>query len=247
MSTVLQLIDVRCTHSSYRRCIELHTHGRTLILEVDARTRDTQRLRQFARSLPPQSVNLFDNSGPSSRDAAIDLASIRTVMTVHQVQNHIDSEAKSEFTALMFVVIAGLDLDGNEASVIVSRCGHCNRLLSRSDRDPVCKNEDCRQLSTSRKDTFDIGVELIDHSGSLRCRMRDAAAERLVGCLPAAWRLQSDRDRGVKKWQWLMERCAVKVRVRQTNASGGQLKSGVDVVDCQLATDEQVEREIKLY
>lgn len=247
MSTVLQLIDVRCTHSTYRRCVELHTHGRTLILEVDARTRDTQRLRQYVRTLPPQSINSYDSSGQGFRDSVIDLAAIRTVMTVRQVQDRIDGDVGSEFTALMFVVVAGLDLDGVVSNVLVQRCAHCNRLQLRPARDAACNNDECRLLSASRTDAFDIGVELIDHSGTLRCRLRDAAAERLIGCVPAAWRGKSYRDRGLIKWRWLLERCAVKVRVRRSTSTSGQLWSGVDVVDCQLANDEQVEREIKLY
>lgn len=247
MSTVLQLIDVRCTHSTYRRCVELHTHGRTLILEVDARTRDIQRLRQYAQTLPPQRLNNFDSSGQGFRDNVIDLTTIRTVMTVRQVQDRIDGDAGTEFTALMFVVVAGLNLDGSLSNVIVQRCGHCNRLLLRSARDAACNTDECRLLAASRTDVFDIGVELIDHSGTLRCRLRDAAAERLIGCVPIAWRTKSDRERGLTKWRWLLERCAVKVRVRRSTSTSGQLWSGVDVVDCQLANDERVEREIKLY
>lgn len=248
MITVLQLIDVRIAPSAFRRCMELYTHGRTLIVEA-ARTRDVYRLQQFARTAPPL-IAVDRWNAP-----AIDLTAIRTVMSVAQVLEH----AANEFHVLMFVVISSFDLDGGDANVVVRRCAYCQRLLRNANLQ--CANEDCVLMGTVTKQAtsaatttaerparnFDIRVELTDHSGTMACRLRSVAAQRLLGCTPDDWLRLSDRQHGQIKWRWLLERCAVKVCVqRDTNADGERFNCA-ELVDCELADDERVTREIEFY
>lgn len=277
MSTVLQLVDVRTAYSAFRRCVELSSHGRTLIVE-DPNTREANHLRQIVRLMPPETMTKpGDGQQPWAAATTIDLSAIRTVMTVRQVQELMEESAgyaagvventNSEFTALLFVVIAALDLDGCSDSVVVRRCNQCKQTLrtngsSVAADNSECPNEDCRlsallagsnseqPLLARCTDTFDIRVELIDHTGVLRqpaCRLRDAAAERLLGCTAEAWHSLSDRRRGEIKWRWLLERCAVKLRVRRVTMGTNRAQWFADMVDCERADGARVLREIKMY
>lgn len=108
MSTVLQLIDVRSTYSTYSKLVELSTNSRTLIVE-NPDSPESHSLQTFAQNSPVITYNAADES------SGIDLASITTVMTCQQILDRTEADiigSDDHFTAVVYAVVTVYDLDG---------------------------------------------------------------------------------------------------------------------------------------
>lgn len=108
MSTILQLIDVRAAYSNFTKTFELSTHGRTLIIE-NPKTRESAALVKYTSSVATADLP----SGCGGSNDRYDVATIKTVMTIKQICDRMESELDdNEFTAVLYAVIDSFDLDG---------------------------------------------------------------------------------------------------------------------------------------
>lgn len=118
----------------------------------------------------------------------------------------------------------------------------------------ICQNDDCVILRSESLtgtepnfvDTFNIAVDVTDHTGSLKsCRIGETLAESMLGHSLATFRTLSIQERGEIKWKWLLERCTLKMVVKRKTAIRSQ--SMVDIVDCIISKPTDVLNHIKMY
>lgn len=101
--------------------------------------------------------------------------------------------------------------------------------------------------SKNYTDTYDISVDLSDHTGSLqKCHIGAALAKTMLDghSLEVFGTLSSER-RGEIKWKWLLERCTLKMVVKRKSLV--RLQSMICIVDCVVAKQSDVLGHIKMY
>lgn len=93
---------------------------------------------------------------------------------------------------------------------------------------------------------FNIPVHLTDHTGTLdKCRLIGDTAERILGYTLTDFLKLSSDDRCAIKWNFLLERCSVKLSIKRKTAL--RWKSQITIVDCQVANPSEVLEKIKSY
>lgn len=170
-------------------------------------------------------------------------------MTVQQILDRTEGDLVQEedqFTALCYAVITRFDLDGC-SRLVSERCAHCRSLV----REPngTCGKYDCPGQTTApdaREPFFDIAVDVTDHTGTLTgCRMASRVAETVLCCDVATFLRQTDTQRTVLKWKYLLDRCAVRLIVKRRSAV--RFHHLYSIVDCALADPAEVEAKLKVY
>lgn len=121
----------------------------------------------------------------------------------------------------------------------------------------LCQSEDCVILRSEwmnnsagptekYADTYDLMVDLTDHTGSLRkCHIGAGLAENMLGHSLDVFAILSSERRGEIKWKWLLERCTVKLVVKRKSVVRSQPM--ICVVDCVVAKQSDVLGHIKMY
>lgn len=95
-------------------------------------------------------------------------------------------------------------------------------------------------------DTYDLSVDLTDHTGSLRkCRIGADLAETMLGHSLDVFAILSSERRGEIKWKWLLERCTLKMVVKRKSVVRSQ--PVICIVDCVVAKQADVLGHIKMY
>lgn len=215
LKTILHLVDVQCTFSTYDRAMILQVAGATIITENPIQSSRVKALRDYIKTIPSDVQSKW--SAQASADGApIDLNTITDVMSVQKIKDQA-KKSEREFTALLYGVITELDLDPTVNRRLVRRtCLHCNRYMSSSQE--YCAEESCVQKSVPGKnytEKFDIRLNVSDHTGTLsNCHMYDKYAIAFLNCdLNEYLRLPETAFEQIN-WLHMLERRAIKVLVK---------------------------------
>ncbi|XP_055529864.1 protein hold'em [Wyeomyia smithii] len=241
LTTVLLIMDVRVEFDQYYKTICLGMSGRTIITE-DPAIEEADRLLIHAMKTSTLGSELLY----STLSTNIDPSTITSVMTVQQIVDRAEGDLKTEeeqFTALCYAVITRFDLDG--CSKITSRkCLNCKNLLKISDSK--CQREDCQNNLSHISVSFDIPVDITDHTGTLpNCRLMNQAAENTLNCKVEAFLRMGDTQKGKLKWRYLLERCVLKLVIKRK--SPVRFQTLYTILDCSVASPQEVGSKIKVY
>ncbi|XP_052861429.1 protein hold'em [Anopheles cruzii] len=247
MATVLAIADARIEYSEYHKSIGLTIDRKTIVTQ-DPRGPEAGRLLQHAKTVPTNTVDV----AYSLSSGTVDPSTINTIMTVQQIMDRAvgayGTGEEDEFTALCYAVITRFDLDGPEARIVSQRCVHCRTFLPKQSTG--CSKEDC----TGRYDTaavppeafFDITVDISDHTGTLAgCRMMSSIAESVLRCDVATFGRKSDAQRTALKWQYLLDRFALRLVVKRRTAV--RFQHLFSIVGCTAVDPVELESKLKVY
>ncbi|XP_040168849.1 meiosis-specific with OB domain-containing protein [Anopheles arabiensis] len=244
LKTTLLIVDARAEFNAYYKTICLAVDRKTIITQEPA-VPQLASLLNHARSIPTQEIDVVCSLASGS----VDPSTINTVMTVQQILDRTEGDLVQEedqFTALCYAVITRFDLDGC-SRLVSERCAHCRSLV----REPkgTCGKYDCPGQTTApdaREPFFDIAVDVTDHTGTLTgCRMASRVAETVLCCDVATFLRQTDTQRTVLKWKYLLDRCAVRLIVKRRSAV--RFQHLYSIVDCAIADPAEVEAKLKVY
>ncbi|XP_044267622.1 meiosis-specific with OB domain-containing protein [Tribolium madens] len=208
-TTILFITDAKVEWSTFLRTYCAGVTSRSIITENPI-GQEAATLANYAKNAPLTATDILDQFITELPDPE----SIQNVMCVQQILTKIRNFQENtltdpQLTALMFVVITQLDLDGLSPVTRV-KCGHCKSRLE--NMNSVCENSECSSNSKSVDVSFDISVHLSDHTGTLKnCRLSGATAEQVLKCSVQQFMRMTDRQKCELKWKFLMERCAVRI------------------------------------
>ncbi|XP_073835907.1 meiosis specific with OB domains hold'em [Musca autumnalis] len=221
MKTVLHLIDVKVSFSSfYKGCI-LNFTSKSIIYENPVGT-ETQHLKTFASTLPKTPFDIVaQTSNAESMPKAED---IQTVMTIRQIYTRAEGhlrDTSEQFTAKLYAMVTHFDIDWPE-HVLSKKCKACNRYIA--VRKDICDNEQC-QLSFSfgysgeKYDYFfNINVQLSDHTGTLvEGRLTDAIAMRILSFNCEQYLKLNQEELQKLKWRFLLQHVEAKLLIKKSN------------------------------
>lgn len=219
LETILHLVDVRCSYSTFDRSMVLQMAGATIVIENPMHSSRVQPLREYIARIPVEVKNSWAAETPNA-DRQIDLSTITEVMSVQKIKD-LAMNSDRPFTAVVYAVITELHHDPTGLRRPIQRyCLHCNQFIPSTSE--YCSKHTCRVMAGPGKnyvDKFDIRMNLSDHSGTLKnCHMYDNYAAHFVSFqldeyvnLPAS---------AIDQIYWLhmLERRAIKVLVKRTSA-----------------------------
>lgn len=117
-----------------------------------------------------------------------------------------------------------------------------------------CENTDCivlqygssGQTNPKSFENFEINVNISDHTDTIKnCRLIGTVAERMIGHTIVTFNMLTDIDRTAIKWQYLLERCTIKLLIKRKSIIRSQ--TFVQIVDCCVADSAEVFNKIKVY
>lgn len=119
-----------------------------------------------------------------------------------------------------------------------------------------CNNDDCTIQTSSYEsncrtaamysDSYNIRMSLSDFTETLdTCRMFGATAERILGRPVNEFLKLTDVERSKLKWQFLLERCKLKLMIKRKTAIRRFVS--ITVLDCAVADMKEVLTDIKGY
>uniref|UniRef100_A0A182PL66 MEIOB-like N-terminal domain-containing protein n=1 Tax=Anopheles epiroticus TaxID=199890 RepID=A0A182PL66_9DIPT len=245
LQTSLLIVDARVEFSEYYKTICLAVDRKTIITP-DPAVPQVASLLNHAKTFPTQDIDVVCSLSSGS----VDPATINAVMTVQQILDRTEGEQQHQedhFTALCYAVLTRLDLDGS-SRIVSERCARCRTLVPR-DVNGTCTKFDCPASTAPdahRESFFDITVDLTDHTGTLTgCRMVSRVAETVLGCDVGTFLRQTDAQRTVLKWKFLLDRCAVRLIVKKRSAV--RFQNLFSIVGCTVADPAEVEAKLKVY
>ncbi|KAI4466186.1 aspartate aminotransferase [Holotrichia oblita] len=246
-STTLFMTDMKIEYSNFHKIFLPNISSRTIITENPVGA-EANNLRSYALTAPIQPTEILERLSITVENTN----SIQNVMSVRQVLDKIETlcnpstqinGADGHFTALLYVLVTHLDLDGL-SKIVTTRCSNCKTLIPNNER--YCENLECNLGGdlTELDSKFDLRVSLSDHTGSLvNCRLTGTIAETVLDCTVAQFSRMTDTEKCHLKWKFLMERCVVRVMVLcvpNTNPL-------CSVLSCELASPNEVANRIRHY
>ncbi|KAK9707968.1 hypothetical protein QE152_g27514 [Popillia japonica] len=238
---------MKIEYNNFHKIFLPNISSRTIITENPVGI-EANNLRSYALTAPIQPTEILDYLSVTIENTN----SIQNVMSVRQVLDKIEmlcnpstqiNIADRHFTALLYVLVTHLDLDGL-SKIITTRCSNCKTLIPTNER--YCANLECNLGGdlTELDSNFDLRVSLSDHTGSLiNCRLTGIIAETVLDCTVAQFSRMTDTEKCHLKWKYLMERCVVRIMVLcvpNTNPL-------CSVLSCALASPNEVANRIRHY
>uniref|UniRef100_A0A1I8MEM5 MEIOB-like N-terminal domain-containing protein n=1 Tax=Musca domestica TaxID=7370 RepID=A0A1I8MEM5_MUSDO len=221
MKTVLHLIDVKVSYSSfYKGCILSFT-SKSLLYENPVGT-ETQHLKTFASTLARTPFDLAVHN--NSADTLPKAEDIQTVMTVRQIYARAEGhlrDTNEHFTAKLYAMVTRFEVDWPDR-VLSKKCKSCNRYIA--TRKDLCDSEQC-QLSFSLGYTgqkydyfFNINLQLSDHTGTLvEGRLTDAIAMKVLSFNCDQYLKLNPQELEQLKWRFLLNNVEAKLLIKKSN------------------------------
>nr|XP_001813294.2 PREDICTED: meiosis-specific with OB domain-containing protein isoform X2 [Tribolium castaneum] len=211
--TILFITDAKVEWSMFLKTYCAAVTGRSIITE-NPLGQEAATLANYAKSAPLTTADIMDQFITELPDPE----SIQNVMCVQQVFAKIrnlqeNAVSDSQLTALMFVFITQLDLDGL-SPVTRTKCAYCKSFLA--NEKSICENSECStflgKTPNNVEVSFNINVHLSDHTGTLKnCRLTGTSAEQVLNCSVQRFVKMTDSQKCELKWKFLLERCAVRI------------------------------------
>ncbi|CAH1369705.1 unnamed protein product [Tenebrio molitor] len=243
-TTILFITEARVEWSNFLKAYSASLTNRSIITENPI-GQEALALANYAKTAPIETTDILNQFITTLPDPE----SIQNVMCVQQVYSKIKSfmeenTADRQLTALMFVFISQLDLDGLLPTTSV-KCSNCKTWVKNSSS--TCQNSDCPASfgigSPDLDISFDIRVNLSDHTGTLvNCRLSGASAEQVLNCTVQQFMRMSDEEKCALKWKFLMERCAVRIMVSVLNTR----RPVVSIISCSKADPIEMAQRIPI-
>ncbi|KAJ3657203.1 hypothetical protein Zmor_016222 [Zophobas morio] len=213
-TTILFITDTKIVWSGFLRAYSASVTGRSIVTENPI-GKEATTLVTYAKNAPLETVDILDQFIMDLPAAE----SIQNVMCIQQVRNKINNFSQKNFssepqiTALLFVTVTQLDLDG-PLPVTRVKCSGCKTFLKNTP--PTCENTDCPTVQEagvrSLDHSFEIKINLSDHTGTLSsCRLSGSVAEQVLDCTVRQFLRMTQHQKSRLKWKYLMERCAVRI------------------------------------
>ncbi|KAK6637970.1 hypothetical protein RUM44_008394 [Polyplax serrata] len=240
--TIIFFADVRLEWDNYRSAATANITARTVVTE-NPKTKEAIALRNYAKTAPIQPTAVLEYFAQNFVDAN----TINTVMTTAQILDKAYSRSSmSHFTALLYVCITHMDLDGSE-TVTTFKCSKCSQVL---DDGRTCINSEC--FTRGKRDldnplvTFNLRINLTDHRGTLfNCRLTSPVADEIFGCSAEQYVRMSSQEKTRLKWNLLLARCEARVLVLTTSPERPQPL--VSLVACKLSKISSVASKLPFY
>ncbi|GJQ67244.1 putative aspartate aminotransferase [Trypoxylus dichotomus] len=227
--------------------IFLSTTGRISIGENPVGA-EANNLRSYAITAPVQPTEILERLS----EAIGSTNSIQNVMSVRQVLDKMEmlsnpatetNASDRHFTALLYVLVTHLDLDGL-SKIVTTRCSKCKVLVPNNEK--FCENFECNlEGDLSELDSkFDLKINISDHTGSLvNCRLTGTIAENVLDCTVEQFSRMTDAEKCHLKWKYLMERCAIRIMVLCAPGTNPLCS----ILSCALATPNEVANKLRHY
>lgn len=175
LETVLHLVDVRAEFSEYERTIVLSITSKTIIIENPRQSSRYAEMMAHIHLLDTDKYNQLKSVEPV---ASISLSSFNEVMSVQRILDQIERDPVQEIHAIVYGVVTRFEL----SNALIKTCVHCKRFLTRGRT--ACDSAICNSIQTDGPRTVDkvyMPVSVADHSGSLKGRINNENALRILG------------------------------------------------------------------
>lgn len=171
-------------------------------------------------------------------------------MTVKKVYDQSESTETDEeqFTALLYATCTRFDIDGIPR-VDTRRCVRCRCTIQPNLRN--CEKQACADLQYQHGENaythiFNISLDFTDYTGTLvNCRLMDELAERVLGITLEEFHNLTTDQKTQLKWNYLLERCAVKVLVKRKTVCRTNIF--ILILDVRTVNLQEFVEKIKLY
>ncbi|XP_023318472.1 meiosis-specific with OB domain-containing protein-like [Trichogramma pretiosum] len=211
--TVLFLADAQVTYSDKVRKSTLTIVRKTVITE-NPDISETKQMRDVFLTKP--------DIGSTSPYAVPNPNSITKQMTIREITNRLNlaaSIASDERLQLLVVVTAMVDdmnLDSNDLTLLSARCAKCKRMVASGNES--CMNLECPFGNGLKAPmnvvSLNILITLKDDTGYLvGCRLRDTAAEQVIGCTAEAIGGMTREQRIKLKEKYYKKLCIVRMQI----------------------------------
>ncbi|CAM2099897.1 unnamed protein product [Caretta caretta] len=142
---------------------------------------------------------------------SINLQTIVDIYTVEQLKvKALQNEGKPEpVYGIIYAYISTLNIDTDSSKIIRNRCSGCHYVVNEmSNTCTFCSDisSDAKSVFTS----FDLLVDLTDHTGTLRsCYLSDVVAEETLSCTVHEFLTLTEEQKTALKWHLLLERSKI--------------------------------------
>ncbi|ELT88585.1 hypothetical protein CAPTEDRAFT_89352, partial [Capitella teleta] len=228
--TVLFIADVRVSFNDYKKCVVASASSKTVIT-VNPETREAHALYQYAQTADVP----LEYSSDFQENQAMDRI-ITNVFTTRDMKNMTSSgHVDGGWTyGIVFAFVSALDIDTQNPQLA------CFNKVETSTG--CCLNQDCPQGSTMNLDasstsnacSFDLRIHLSDQYGTLSpCHVYGPIAEEMLGLKVADYLNLCEDQKTELKWNFLLERCKVYLKVSLPDAIRPRIS--YRVMNCTLA------------
>ncbi|NWR68190.1 MEIOB protein, partial [Bucorvus abyssinicus] len=239
--TVIFASDVRINFDKFRNCMTATVISKTIIT-TNPETAEANVLFSFIKD-SAQAGALRDKMEEQSKEP-LNLETIADVYTVEQLKEKaLQSDEKLEpVYGIIYGYISTLDIDDNPSKVIRNRCSMCRFVVNEvSNMCTFCSDVSADSRSTFA--SFDILVNLTDHTGTLRsCYLSEAVAEETLGCTVQEFLTLAEDKKTTLKWQLLLERSKIYFKVTLSPSWRTGLK--VNLLSCKLAAPREASQSL---
>lgn len=204
--TILHLVDVRAEFSDFERSTVLSLTSKTIIIENPVQSSRYSELMTYIQDLSDEKINqLKSNPHP----ATVDLSSIKDVMSVTRIFNQIQRDPVTEIRAIVYGVVTKFDINAG----LIKVCAHCKRFLTRNRSE--CENGECRLTNGPLSvDKVYMQVSITDHSGTLKGRINDDSAQRILGYTAQELKQLTEDEIDAIFKRFILQRFEVKVVIK---------------------------------
>ncbi|XP_058788733.1 meiosis-specific with OB domain-containing protein [Phymastichus coffea] len=211
--TILFLADAQITYNSRIKKSALTIVRKTVITE-NPHVVESKELRAVLQSKPEHgSMSPFAVPNPNS---------ITKQMTIREITARINcaltnpTDERMQLLVAVTTIIDDMNLDSTDPTVISARCAKCKKVVS--DGKDSCMNLECPFgngiKSPMNVMSLNIMVTLRDDSGYLvGCRLKDAAAETVLGCTADVLKDMPREERMILKEKYVDKLCTVRMQI----------------------------------
>ncbi|XP_058650690.1 meiosis-specific with OB domain-containing protein isoform X3 [Onychostoma macrolepis] len=234
--TVLFIADARITLDSFRNCMIATATSKTIIT-LNPDTAEANQLYTCIRELI-EAGGLDDQDILSGDDVQLD--SISDVLTVEKLKARSQEHAEV-FHCIIFGFITSLELNSSISKVIRKRCAKCKFRIN--EESQTCSNDACPNQGQQLQATegFDLLVDISDHTGTVQsCNLAGTVAEKTLGCKTEEFLHLSESQRMTLKWQFLLERCKIYLKVFTSARSRSGMRARI--LSCALTDPVEVKQ-----
>eukprot|EP00073_Rattus_norvegicus_P050633 XP_017453017.1 PREDICTED: meiosis-specific with OB domain-containing protein isoform X2 [Rattus norvegicus] len=235
--TVIFASDVRINFNKFQNCMAATVISKTIITVNP----EANILLNFIRENKETSIA---DEIDSYLKESVNLNTIVNVYTVEQLKGKaLENEGKVDpFYGILYAYISTLNIDDETTKVVRNRCSSCGYIVNdASNTCTICSKDSSRSRSFCL--SFDVLVDLTDHTGTLRsCSLSGSVAEETLGCTINEFLTMTSEQKTKLKWQLLLERSKIYLKLILSHRARGGLK--VTILSCKLADPIEASRDL---
>ncbi|XP_065416310.1 meiosis-specific with OB domain-containing protein isoform X2 [Chrysemys picta bellii] len=230
--TVIFASELRINFDKFRNCMTATVISKT-IFTTNPDTPEANILFNFIKE--SAATGALDDITEDQLRESINLQTIVDIYTVEQLKvKALQNEGKPEpVYGIIYAYISTLNIDTDTSKIIRNRCSGCHYVVNEmSNTCTFCNDNtsDAKSVFTS----FDLLVDLTDHTGTLRsCNLSDVVAEETLSCTVHEFLTLTEEQKTALKWYLLLERSKIYFKL----VLSPSLRTGlrVNLLSCRLA------------